>query len=335
MLMYKRQVQNALDALRDGLVRFGANPFRIDLPRPAGVMKVGVDDFIVMHGKNAKTAFAELARIPLFLGEGISGDLLLEKEIKPIRWIIPNLIPEGLTVFAGKPKIGKSWLVLSLVVSVASGTQALEHYQTDKAEVLYLALEDSERRLKDRLKKIAPDFSGAKNAHFFCVWSSVEEKGLLALERWLVQHRACKAVFIDTLAKVRRASNTQNSYYEDYAAISALKQIADRFGIAVIVVHHVRKQISDDPFEMISGTNGISGSADTNLVLVRGRNDADASLHVSGRDVAEQELAMSFSDGVWKVLGNAAPVYASKIRQDIMLALVEADAPLGELPPEI
>ncbi|MFO0389406.1 MAG: AAA family ATPase [Alphaproteobacteria bacterium] len=329
--MYKKNVQAALDALRDALVNYGANPFRIDLPRPAGVMKVGVDDFIKLHGKKAKQAFANLERVPLFLGTGISADELLLKDIEPIRWVIPGLIPVGLTFLAGKPKIGKSWLVLALVVAIASGRRALNFYDTEAAEVLYLALEDSERRLKDRLKKVAPNLAreDARRLEFHITWKSVDEQGLLALERRLAKNPACKAVFIDTFAKVRNTPKGGGSYYEDYEAVSALKKIADRFAIAIVVVHHVRKQGSDDPFEMISGTNGISGSADTNFVLIRERNNAQASLHVSGRDVVEQEIALTFDEGVWTAHGDAVPLRISSTHQEIVLAMVQVGRPMS------
>lgn len=172
---------------------FGANPLRIDLPKPVGITKVGVDDFIVLQGKNAKKAFNKLERIPLFLSEGISASELLQKEIAPLIWIVPDLLPAGLTFLAGKPKIGKSWFVLKLVVSVAAGIRVFEYYDYSNSleiEVLYLALEDSEARMKSRINKIAPNFSnseGAKRAFFHFSWPSYDQGGLLALERWLEQ----------------------------------------------------------------------------------------------------------------------------------------------------
>lgn len=327
--MYKRGVVDALDALRAALIDIGANPHRIDLPRPPGVMKVGVDDFIVSYGKKARQAFNSLPHIPLFLGEGITGTSLLVKTYEAPKYVVPGLIAVGLTILAGKPKIGKSWLALSIVIAVALGQRVLDYADTDPAKVLYLALEDSEARLQDRLKKIAPNLTEADNAHFYCEWNRVEEGGLLALERWLMQHPECRLVMIDTLAKVRRIPKNNNSYYEDYAAVSALKEIADKFKIAIVVVHHVRKQESSDAFDLISGTNGITGSADTNIVLVRDRNSVDGVLHITGRDVIEQELALSYTDCVWKILGKAGPIYASRAEQEIVLAIVEAGMPLG------
>lgn len=328
--MYKKQVKAALYALRDSLVSSGANPYRIDLPRPAGVMKVGVDDFLVEHGRRAKKAFEELERIPLFLPEGITGTTLLKKKFEDAIWVIDDLIPIGLIVCAGKPKIGKSWLVLALAIAISSGKDALGNFKiSGTAEAIYLALEDSESRLQDRLNTIGVTAKDVKNIHLFCTWPSVEDGGLLALERWLEQHPKCRIVFIDTLAKVRKTTNKDYSYYDDYDAISLLKNIADKFQVGIVLVHHLRKQTSDDPFDMISGTTGIAGSADTNIVLMRDRNNSDAVLHITGRDILEQSLAMSFADGLWKVTGEAMHVQVTQTQQEILLLLLEFDEPMS------
>ena len=322
--MYKKQVKLALDALRDSLVSLGANPYRIDLPRPAGVMKVGVDDFLVANSRRAKKAFEELEHHPLFLSEGITGAQLLQKNFVEPSWIVPGFIAQGLTLFAGKPKIGKSWLVLSLITSLSSGKGVFGKYETQEPiEAAYLALEDSELRLQKRLKKLGVTNKDVEGAHFFCKWNSIEEGGHLALERWLNQNPKCRIVFIDTLAKVRAIPKSGNAYYEDYEAASALKEIADKFNVAIVVVHHVRKQASDDPFDMISGTNGISGCADTNFVLLRDRGNVDGVLHITGRDIDEQELAMSFNDCVWKVVGDASYIQATATQNEILLLLLE------------
>ncbi len=327
--MYKKNVKAALDALRNTLVGLGANPYRIDLPRPPGVLKVGADDFIVSAGRRAQKAFQDLERIPLFLADGITGVALLGKKFEDKTWVIQDLIPIGLSICAGKPKIGKSWLVLTLAVALSGGKRALNHYQIEEAvEAVYLALEDSEARLQNRLKIIKASISEVKNLHFFCDWPTVENGGLVALEHWLEQNPKCRAVFIDTLAKVRKSVKKDNSYYDDYEAISELKKIADRFQVGIIVVHHLRKEKAEDPFDAISGTTGISGSADTNIVLMRDRNNVDAVLHITGRDIKEQSLALSFSEGVWEVIGEATKVYATKTQQEILFVLYQAKEPM-------
>jgi hypothetical protein len=329
MLMYKKNVLSALNALRDTFIALGANPHRIDLPRPPGVMKVGVDDFLMSAGKNARKAFLELRQTPLFLSEGISGIALLQTKYEEPRWIVPGLLVEGLIILAGKPKVGKSWLVLSLALAIAAGKRALDYYDVKGGgKVAYLALEDQEPRLQARLKAINATQEDARNVYFFCSWNRVEEDGLLALERWLDENKDCRIVFIDTFARFRRMPKNNNSYYEDYEAASALKDIADKFRIGIVVVHHLRKEGAVDPFDAILGTNGIAGSADTNIVLLRDRGTADGTLHITGRSVEEKELAMSFDGFTWRVVGDAPQVHATKLQQDILLLLLDAGEPM-------
>ncbi len=166
---------------------------------------------------------------------------------------------------------------------------------------------------------------------FFTSWPSFDEGCLDALEQFLKEHPNCRVIFIDTLAKVRKIpSNKGSIYYEDTQAISALKDIADKFHVAIVVVHHVNKKDSDDPIDLISGSNGIAGAADTLMVLKRSRKNDDATLFITGRDVEEQELAMALDKScVWTVLGDAAEIHASRVRQDVLEAIAEAGHALG------
>jgi hypothetical protein len=116
-------------------------------------------------------------------------------------------------------------------------------------------------------------------------------------------------VIIDVFAKVRgQAPPSQQAYDADYAAISRAKRIADDYGIAVVLVHHVRKAGSDDFLAEVSGTNGLAGAADAVLVLKRARGEADGQLHVTGRDIDESEYALKFAAdiGTWQMLDGPA-----------------------------
>src|SRR5262245_18417262 len=116
-------------------------------------------------------------------------------------------------------------------------------------------------------------------------------------------------------------SKQGNMYYEDYESIAAIKSIADKHSVGVILVTHLRKAGSEDPFERISGSTGVTGAADTMMVLVRERSQADNSqtgnvpLHVTGRDMEEQRWAMEFQAGTWKIIGTASEVFISNVRQ--------------------
>ena len=78
-------------------------------------------------------------------------DILTTDWPKPV-WAIPGLLPVGLTILAGRPKVGKSWLTLQIALAVASGGRVLGQ-PGEKGPVLYLALEDPPRRLKERMLK--------------------------------------------------------------------------------------------------------------------------------------------------------------------------------------
>jgi hypothetical protein len=251
------------------------------------------------------------------------------KTFNPPRWAIQDLLPEGLIILAGKPKTGKSWLALDVAVAVASGGVALGKIQADNGECLYLALEDSERRLKERLEKIIPFGELPENLHFLTArdFPPLHKGGLEALDAWLSDHPQARLVIIDTLARVKppRGRN-QESYDHDTAIIATLQAITIKHSLALIVIHHTKKVETDDFVEAVSGTYGLSGAADCIAVLIRkDRAAADAELKITGRDVADIEKAMKFHGdiGAWEILGEALDFAASRERQDILLILKE------------
>ena len=327
--MLKPEVQKAVYRLRDELVRRDANPFQIIFPRVSGLRKVGADDFLVHHGAGAADAIRALYKRPLFIPEGITGEALSLQVYTELPFIVPRLIPVGLTIFAGMPKTGKSWLVLAIVLAAAAGKTALGRYDVPQMEALYLALEDTPRRLKQRIEQI---FTGQPNrfSTFHTEWPKIEDDGLRALETYLDQHPGIRLVVIDTLAKMRKAPTTRGSIYnEDYEAIVPLKQIADQRGIAIVLVHHLRKGQADDPMERISGSTGLTGAADTLIVLDRKGGSFNAVLHIRGRDIEDQNLALQFDQGCWTIIGDATEVGATSLQEDILEYLHEAEEPCG------
>lgn len=257
-------------------------------------------------------------------------DELLATEFADPRWAVPGLIPEGLTILAGNPKQGKSWLCYNLTLAIALGGIALGSIPVEAGEVLYLSLEDTPRRLKNRLKKLTNGWAPftAPTAQIVTTWPRMGRGGLKLLAHYLSNHPKCRLVIIDTLAKIRNeASSSRNQYDEDYRTASALKQVADEFGIAMIVVHHLRKMQSEDIYERVSGSNGLTGAADGVAIIKRERGKADAVLFISGRDVEEQELAVKFdpSNATWTLIGDAATFRLSAERQKIVKLLTDTD----------
>src|SRR6266704_1327303 len=248
---------------------------------------------------------------------------LLSKKLAPPKWAVRELIPEGATILAGKPKMGKSWMILQIGLALATAGIALNKIEVERGDVRYLALEDNERRLQSRLLQLLADSWNDSLGCFDYVteWARLNEGGLDAIEAWLEQHPQARMVVIDTLAKVRpRHMNKASMYDDDYADVAGLKALADRYHCAIVLIHHLRKMGAGDPLDEISGSTGLTGAVDNLLVLKRERGQADAVLHVTGRDVDEQELALTFSNqtGLWTLAGDAENFRLSQERQEII-----------------
>lgn len=255
---------------------------------------------------------------------------LAGQDFAPVNWIVEGLIPEGLTLLAGKPKLGKSWLMLDVAVAVAGGGRVLGR-DCRQGEVLYAALEDNPRRLGHRLRQLAPKADAPHGLHLTTEIERLEDGGLDDLRDWIAAAETPRLVIIDVFAKVRRVrAGNENLYDADYAATASLKALADETGVAVVVVHHTRKQAAeDDPLDAVSGSTGLTASTDTNLVLTR---DAEGvTLYVRGRDVEEAELAVRFDAEAcrWEALGQAGRARMSDERKAVLEALAGADGPRG------
>jgi 5S rRNA maturation endonuclease (ribonuclease M5) len=256
---------------------------------------------------------------------------LLATDFPEPKFAINGILSEGVTVFAGAPKLGKSWCALGFTVAVASGGKALGTISVERGDVLYLALEDGARRLQSRLKKV---LGGAIPSNFQCAtsWKRLNEGGLEDLENWLKDHPDARLIVIDTIKRVRPTERKRNSqlYDSDYDAISPLSELGQKYRTAIVVIHHTRKQGSDDPFDLVSGSTGLTGAADGILVLKRSRGQTGAELHVGGRDFDEKQIALRFDKdtGQWIGVGEAEFYRLSPERQEIVDLLNKFGKPL-------
>jgi hypothetical protein len=249
---------------------------------------------------------------------------LLATEFPAPRFAVPALIPEGLTFFAGAPKLGKSWLALGMGIAIAAGGRALGSLEVKRGEVLYLALEDSPRRLKERLQIVLAGEGPPDGLHFHTEWPRLGDGGAEEIEGWVNEHPQGRLVIVDVFTRIRAPELKRSDLYRaDYAAAEELQKIAIRHGIAIVCVYHTRKAESSDYVEMMQGTFGLAAVADTILVARRGRGEADAVLHATGRDIGDQELALRFSAEArtWVVLGDAAEYSLGETRREILEAV--------------
>jgi hypothetical protein len=246
------------------------------------------------------------------LPEAWSADVLMNTDFPEPTWAVPGVVAEGVNLLCGPPKIGKSWMSLGLALSVASGGQALDKLPVQPGPVLYLALEDTPRRLKTRMSKLLQSQPAPPGLTLATTCPTLPQGGADIIASWLDQHPDARMVVLDVFAKMRGTPPAgMNAYDADYAAVTRAKRIADEYGVALMLVHHVRKMGSDDFLETVSGSNGIAGAADAVLVLNRARNQADAVLNVTGRDIDEAEYALTFhtDSGAWQLLDGPASDY--------------------------
>ncbi len=224
--------------------------------------------------------------------------------------VIDHFLYPGTYLFVGAPKVGKSFMMAQIAYHVGSG-MPMWQYSVRKGTVLYLALEDDYKRLQERLYRMfgtetTPDL-------FFSVASKSLNEGLLnQLDTFLNEHPDTNLVIIDTLQKVREAEGDTYSYARDYDIIAGLKAFADRTGICLILVHHTRKQKSDDNFDRISGTNGLLGAADGAFVMYKSkRTDNEATIEVSGRDQPDKHFTLTRNKETlcWDFKGERSPDY--------------------------
>src|SRR5215203_672216 len=258
---------------------------------------------------------------------------LMALELPEVRWAVPDIIPEGVTLLAGKPKLGKSWLTLGLGVATATGGVALGTKRVERGECLYLALEDNRRRLQKRLAKLLAGGPAPEGLHIALEWPQLDDGGAKALDEWFEAQPDARLVVVDTLKKVRpRASSNRGVYDVDYEALEPLLPLAAKHNVAIVVVHHTRKLAAVDPLDEISGSTGLSGGVDGALVLRRDRGRADAYLHVTGRDIEEeQELALRGDPNTagWCIVGDADEYRLGEERAAVIRVLKNADGPLS------
>ena len=234
-----------------------------------------------------------------------TADELMAIRFPDPRWAVPGFLAEGVSLLAGAPKAGKSWLSFGFALAVAAGGKAFDSIDVPQGDVLYLALEDTGRRLQHRMGKLLGGQKAPRRLQLATVCPPMPQGGDELIDSWLERHPDARMVVIDVFAKIRGHSPPGASAYDaDYAAVGRIKRLADDHGVAIVLVHHVRKMASDDFLTEVSGTNGLAGAADTTLVLKRPRGTTKGTLHVTGRDVDENDYAVEFqpASGAWHLL---------------------------------
>jgi AAA domain-containing protein/DNA primase RepB-like protein len=268
-------------------------------------------------------------------------DDLMSKDFKPTEHFVPDLIPaEGVTLLVAKSKVGKSWMLYDICISAALGRELLGGRKAKPGHSLYLALEDSERRLRFRAEKLLGYHVGPCPGVFIATtWDRVDAGGLELVEDWInttrAQGQAAVCVCIDVLQMIRPLGGDRQSVYQrDYVAVQGLRSLAAKLGIAIIVAHHQRKSSADDLQDTISGTQGLPAAADCSIVLER-QASGGFILDARGRDIEAVQLSATFDKETcrWYVGGDASEVRRSETKRLILEVL--RGTPDGMTPREL
>lgn len=239
----------------------------------------------------------------------ISAPDLQKADLPPTKFLVDRLLPEGASLLAAAPKSGKSWFVLLLGLKIAAGEMFLQ-WQTQQAGVLYLSFEDTLKRLQSRMNKLLNNAPAPPWFYFSTEIVTIEDGLLELVDEHVKQHPETKLIIIDTFQKIRGQGLRGERWYDhDYREAGAIKEAMDKKGISVLFVHHTSKtKDKDDPFNEITGTNGISGVMDTMFVIKKtSRHAQQATLHITGRDVEQNEFVIRLNETTcqWEFIGDA------------------------------
>ena len=264
---------------------------------------------------------------------GFTAKELSKKNFPPPNWVVKDLLPEGVSILVGKPKMRKSFLALNIALAVPEGRAVLT-LPTKKGDVLYISLEDNYRRLKLRLSKCCsgeiPD-----GLHFETEWPRMDEGGFEKLHEWITDHPKTTLIIIDTLVRIwpsgKKRGEGRTLYHQDYDFMTMLKKIADENGVAILGVHHMKKAEYDDPTDSPSGSAGIAGGADTLITLKRVRKAETAVLFVTGRDIEfERDDALEFDRATctWQRIGRGDLLEQTPERSELLAILRASEDPM-------
>ena len=233
--------------------------------------------------------------------ELIDADSLYYEAMDQPRMLIEGLLSRGLAILSGDAKIGKSWMVLWFCLQISKG-EPIWGIPTSKCDVVYLALEDSKSRIQQRMQELTDD--PPENLHYGFSCGKLGAELESQIRSVIRKYSDLGILFIDTLQMVRENSSAKTNFYaQDYKDLSTLKRLADEHGICIFLVHHNRKEKdSGNVFNDMSGSMGISGVADTCMVLQKdNRFGNTATLSITGRDIEERQLKLIMEKNIWQV----------------------------------
>lgn len=262
---------------------------------------------------------------PIKLIDSMSATELDKMNIPPITWLVRGLLPLGIAVLSAPPKYYKSFMALGLCIEICKGGHFLG-FECEKHACLYLDLESSYRRPKERINLImGKETPKPENLYILTsddiIFLKIGNGLEMQIDNQLKKHPDIKLIVIDILQLVRPPQKKiTTAYTQDYDDIQALRRIASKHDIALLLIHHNRKmRDTSDVFNQLSGSTGLLGATDCTWVISKdARNDKEATLSITGRDLEAQELQIRFNreSYQWECLGTKADIEANRTQEE-------------------
>jgi len=258
-----------------------------------------------------------------------SGLDIYNSEFKEPEPLIDRLLFAGLTIFVARPKVGKSWWALQIAIAIANSTMLGGHLRVrTPGKVLYLALEESQARTAPRLRKLTAANDSLKNIYFVYSVEALMAGGAAQIDAYLTEN-PCVLVVIDTFFAISKQAGRKNIdiLQADYNTINVLREICQKHGCAMLLIHHARKA-DGDGVDVVLGTSGISAACDA-IWSLKKTPHGDCLLTVRGREMEEVVFGMRFENGEpfgWRITGSGEEAVLSTERRDI-LDLLRNDGP--------
>ena len=262
----------------------------------------------------------------------IDGKTLMSQQFEPLQFSVDRILPHGLFILAGSPKVGKSWLALDICQAVATGGSLWE-FTAQQGTALYLALEDNHNRLQGRLSKFGAGAVGVDvnadvgtgvgadaetNAtdttthdisalHMTTTSFGIHDGLLEQAHNFLAAHPETNIIVIDTLEHIRNGGMDKTLYSYDYQDMCKLREITNKHKLTLLLVHHTRKMHDSDPLNTISGSTGLIGAVDGVFVLEKNKRTENAArLTIANRDTEGFCFKLKFDTDTcrWSFMGH-------------------------------
>jgi hypothetical protein len=258
----------------------------------------------------------------------VPASALQSKSLGALRSALPGYIAEGLTFLVSRPKLGKSWLMLDVALAIATGRTVLGTLQPETGDVLYLALDDGERRLQQRLAALLKEEKAwPRRLAVATQWRRASDGGLADIDEWCGSVANPVAVVIDSLDRFRSLQGGESA--QVYDAIAKLQRIARAHRTAIVVVHHERRRGAGDPLDSIGMLAASSAIADTVLLLKP--RDYGTVLYARGRDIEDSETMLAFDRAScrWAIAKPADAPTKSDARRAVLALFGLSSQPLS------